>query len=123
MYYYKNNGQIQLTPEGQYILDYFGLSLQDLKQMSKDQLIAYTKRFSDVLNDGKIRQKTGRPNSMDKVYEVKGNVYGKYNATTKYKNSCHLDEGTFSRYFSLDSWTEKTLPFLIVPKASKSREE
>ena len=30
-----------------------------------------------------------------------------------------MDFGT-SRYFSLDSWTEKTLPFLIVPKAAKA---
>ena len=30
------------------------------------------------------------------------------------------DSGSFSRYFSLDSWTEKTLPFLITPKPSKA---
>ena len=29
------------------------------------------------------------------------------------------DSGSFSRYFDLDKWAE-TLPFLIVPKASKS---
>lgn len=28
--------------------------------------------------------------------------------------------GDYSRYFSLDQWADKTLPFLIVPKASKS---
>lgn len=30
----------------------------------------------------------------------------------------YADSGSYSRYFSLDSWS-KTLPFLIVPKASK----
>ncbi len=31
-----------------------------------------------------------------------------------------LDSGSYSRYFSLDKWAQKTFPFLIVPKASKS---
>jgi ParB/RepB/Spo0J family partition protein len=39
------------------------------------------------------------------------------------KESNHVgsigDNGGFSRFFSLDAWREKTLPFLIVPKASK----
>jgi len=30
------------------------------------------------------------------------------------------DSGNYSRFFSLDAWTEKNLPFLIVPKASKA---
>ena len=30
------------------------------------------------------------------------------------------DEGSFSRFFDLDKWAQKTFPFLIVPKASKS---
>ena len=29
------------------------------------------------------------------------------------------DKGTFSRFFSLDAWVERNLPFLIIPKASK----
>lgn len=29
------------------------------------------------------------------------------------------DSGSFSRYFSLDAWFDKTFPFLIVPKPSK----
>lgn len=31
--------------------------------------------------------------------------------------------GPYSRFFSLDAWAEKHLPFLIVPKASKSERE
>ena len=31
--------------------------------------------------------------------------------------------GAYSRYFSLDSWAEKTLPFLIVPKASRREKD
>jgi len=30
------------------------------------------------------------------------------------------DSGSFSRYFDLDKWAQKTFPFFIVPKASKS---
>ena len=31
-----------------------------------------------------------------------------------------MDEGSYSRFFSLDAWAERNLPFLIVPKASKA---
>ncbi len=30
------------------------------------------------------------------------------------------DEGSYSRFYSLDAWAERNLPFLIVPKASKA---
>lgn len=71
----------------------------------------------DSLNDGKIRKKSGRPNLVNKIYNVKGNVYGKYNDTTKYKNSCYLDDvNSYSRYFDLDAWY--SAQFIITPKAS-----
>jgi site-specific DNA-methyltransferase (adenine-specific) len=34
----------------------------------------------------------------------------------------HSDSGSYSRYFSLDAWT-LTLPFLLVPKASKGEKD
>jgi DNA modification methylase len=39
------------------------------------------------------------------------------------KTSAPSDEGSYSRFFSLDAWTEGNLPFLIAPKASKSEKE
>jgi len=33
------------------------------------------------------------------------------------------DSGTFSRYFSLDQWAQRTFPFLVVPKASGSEKD
>jgi DNA modification methylase len=36
---------------------------------------------------------------------------------------CINDSGTFSRFFSLDAWAEKNLPFLMVPKASKREKD
>jgi len=33
------------------------------------------------------------------------------------------DSGGYSRFFSLDAWAERNLPFLIVPKASKKEKE
>jgi len=36
------------------------------------------------------------------------------------KTSSPNDEGSYSRFFSLDAWAERNMPFLIVPKASKS---
>ena len=72
----------------------------------------------DVLNNGEItsgKRSLRRNNSTLGVITKdttttfgKGDVMGGYD-----------DSGSFSHYFSLDSWTEKTLPFLIVPKASK----
>ncbi len=37
--------------------------------------------------------------------------------------SNYNDSGSFSRLFSLDAWTERNLPFLIVPKASRKEKE
>lgn len=68
----------------------------------------------DVLNEGKIHT------------SGKGHFKEKYKMTEGFMNNKPIlsdawygDSGSFSRYFSLDKWAE-TLPFLIVPKASKS---
>jgi hypothetical protein len=79
----------------------------------------------DVLNDGRIRGggkfvKSGKRQLRDNP------VYGKPNET-RHSPDNYGDSGSFSRYFSLDAWSEKnlpesvnrTFPFLIVPKASK----
>lgn len=73
----------------------------------------------DVLNDGEItygKRSLRRNNSTLGVITKdttttfgKGDVMGGYN-----------DSGSFSRYFSLDKWAERTYPFLVVPKASKN---
>ena len=78
----------------------------------------------DVLNDGRIRHSAGFPR---KGYGFDNNYLG-HGANTGER---YGDSGSFSRYFSLDSWWEKklkelptgvqkTFPFLIVPKASKA---
>ena len=69
----------------------------------------------DVLNDGKeyrtgdLDKDTGSPTTKE--------IYGKY---SKRSLLTHGDSGSFSRYFDLDAWAANTLPFLIVPKPSKS---
>jgi len=68
----------------------------------------------DVLNGGRER-KSGFKNPA-KVYASDSDIYGEYAPAAS--GSFH-DSGSYSRYFDLDSWA-KTLPFLIVPKASKS---
>lgn len=79
----------------------------------------------DVLNDGKIRKGTGGKWNYKFGYRHYCQNAGYDHITEKAANQqgpIHRanDEGTFSRYFSLDAWTEKTLPFLIVPKPSKA---
>ena len=80
----------------------------------------------DVLNNGVITKSTGGPANLEKLGS--SDIY-KY---TDHKRGFHPgDSGSFSRYFSLDAWfnkkiqelpeeQQKTFPFLIVPKPSKS---
>ena len=82
----------------------------------------------DVLNSGQITKASERSNLVNTIYPVTQsiNFYG-----NKKKMVGYPDSGSFSRYFSLDAWfserikllppeAEKTFPWLIVPKASKS---
>lgn len=82
----------------------------------------------DVLNDGRIIPKSRRENVENRIYKAEQNInfYGNNTRMLGY-----TDEGSFSRYFDLDAWfaekikqlpeeVQKTFPFLIVPKASKS---
>lgn len=75
----------------------------------------------DVLNHGKIT-KSGlhKPTDKQKYKSISdqkwGFIEGYHNP-----NIIGGDSGSYSRYFSLDSWAEsKTFPFIITPKASKS---
>lgn len=65
----------------------------------------------DVLNDG-LERKTG---NLNKRSENKDKGWG----FTEQPINHTGDSGSYSRYFDLDKWAS-TLPFLIVPKASKS---
>lgn len=133
MYYYKNNkGKIELTEAGKFTLDFFGLTMSDLKKMTPQQLINHCKKFGDVLNDGSIR-KTGdlftyKRSTSDIIY---GGGKGRRQEGETVIANHKGDSGSFSRYFDMDAWwkerikklpkeVQKTFPFLIVPKASKS---
>jgi len=80
----------------------------------------------DVLNDGRITKSTGGKSGHTAAYSggYKEEYYGDMKPGLG-------DSGSFSRYFDLDAWwteriknltasVQKTFPFLIVPKASKS---
>lgn len=81
----------------------------------------------DVLDDGKSRKTGDLTPYVDNRDNV--NTYGEYRGG---RNVNHTgDEGSFSRFYDLDAWWEsrikqlpesvqKTFPFMIVPKASKS---
>jgi site-specific DNA-methyltransferase (adenine-specific) len=82
----------------------------------------------DVLNNGKVTKSTGGVNEG----KLGNRVYGNYENKTIGSNAGGCgDEGSFSRFYDLDAWWEsrvkelpesvqKTFPFMIVPKASKS---
>jgi len=63
----------------------------------------------DVLDDG-IEHKSQGAFSFDG---------SKFETDKTPTYNCPGDSGSYSRFFSLDAWAEKNLPFLIVSKASK----
>lgn len=80
----------------------------------------------DVLNDGRVTKSSGGKSGHTGAYS--GGFKEEYYQGAKPGLG---DSGSFSRYFDLDRWWEekikelpasvqKTFPFLIVPKASKS---
>ena len=69
---------------------------------------------SDSILDNGKEHKSSPLNCMAK--NEGGVCYGKYNPHPAYNPG---DKGGYSRFFSLDAWANN-LPFLIVPKASKS---
>jgi DNA modification methylase len=54
-----------------------------------------------------------------------GEIYGKYKSAGDDGKSFYSDKETssYSRFFSLDAWAQRNLPFLIVPKASKKEKD
>ena len=81
----------------------------------------------DILNDGIHRKSKHNPNPSA---ALDGNTWGGTIQTNRGPRGFD-DEGSFSRYYSLDAWWEdrvkklpeeiqRTFPFLVVPKASKS---
>lgn len=80
----------------------------------------------DVLNDGKKHTSADLTGQLG----TRGNVYGEYDRSKPIFLKGN-NVSSFSRYFSLDSWwqdkiknlpknVQKTFPFLIVPKTSRS---
>lgn len=82
----------------------------------------------NMLDDGTITKGSDAIRHNNQHLTSGKGIYGKYNQkdTTGY-----ADSGSFSRYFDLDKWwderiahlpkeAQKTFPFMIVPKASKS---
>jgi len=78
----------------------------------------------DVLNDGKI---TKSSKDLNRFKTFRYRDWSQEHGYDQIKKPTHpvqvggYDEGSYSRYFSLDAWSEnKTFPFIITPKASKS---
>ena len=86
----------------------------------------------DVLNDGKKTTSSGGNGEASWKTQIgKDGIYGKYENRLGEGLGGYRDSGSFSRYFDLDKWFEKTVlnlpesvrktfPFLICPKASKA---
>lgn len=78
----------------------------------------------DILNDGRITKGDKRTEKKaGNIATGSNGVYGVYGNNGIPNTPNYNDSGSYSRYFDLDKWAEKTLPFLIVPKASKSEKD
>jgi len=73
----------------------------------------------DVLNNGRVR-KSSPVGHKGVGWKHSGNTKDEM-TPLRYQQEFN-DSGSFSRYFDLDSWAQ-TLPFLIVPKASKGEKD
>lgn len=107
----------------------YGLKPQGLigsEQNAKGRFPANLLASDDVLNDGKVtKSEGGNTIRGDKDRELYNGKFGDFHMQG------YGDSGSFSRYFDLDKWFEKTVenlpesvrktfPFLITPKASKN---
>lgn len=123
-YYNKIDKQIIINEDGKLVMDYFGLTKDDLIRMSPEELKSHCKKFSDVLNDGKITGAgitgSGKVTQHNRTsqFTSKKNTYDGGWQTMK-QDFNYADSGSFSRYFDLDKWFETTFPFAIIPKPSK----
>jgi DNA modification methylase len=73
----------------------------------------------DVLDDGKKPNQGHWAKTKTIGYGEFGSGNSEYYGTGNKIN----EAGTYSRFFSLDAWAEKNLPFFIVPKASKKEKD
>jgi len=73
----------------------------------------------DVLNDGKITKSSPVGYKIGKTNLTTSDGWNQNKMTNLETRTSPTDSGSYSRYFSLESWS-KTFPFLITPKASKS---
>lgn len=75
-----------------------------------------------VLNDGEDHKSgTFEPHHVLDNDKTSGGIYGKFKSNlTAAEHVSYGDSGSFSRFFDLDAWTARNLPFLIEPKAAQS---
>jgi len=118
-----------------YKIDYPRKSMSNLKGRFPANLLV----SDDVLDTGKIH-KSGKVEPHHTLSKgdgqgyAFGDIYGKYKQRSAEDITSYGDSGGFSRFFSLDAWwlqrvkklpkeVQKTFPFLVVPKASKSERD
>ncbi len=83
----------------------------------------------DIINDGTLHKSSTIEPTNNITHPVTQDIYGKYTRLPASEQVSYGDEGSLSRYFSLDAWYSKNIeelpdyvqrifPFLYVPKAS-----
>jgi DNA modification methylase len=100
--YFDNNKPTQSLIE---LLDYIGLTLDDFKALSKEELQGIIAKLKKPLDVG--RETKATPNARHNRADLNKIFTGTINTSFG-----HADQGDLSRYFSLDAWTKKNLPEL-----------
>ena len=103
--YFDNNKPTQFLIE---LLDYIGLTLDDFKALSKEELQGIIAKLKKPLDVGRETKSSGKDINLNvkSMFQSGGISLPRVN-----------DKGDLSRYFSLDAWTKKNLPELY--KVSK----
>jgi hypothetical protein len=108
--YFDNNKPTQFLIE---LLDYIGLTLDDFKALSKEELQGIIAKLKKPLDVGRETKAGGGGYNFEN-----SNNNNPSKLTKNIKSGVHFqDKGDLSRYFSLDAWTKKNLPELY--KVSK----
>jgi site-specific DNA-methyltransferase (adenine-specific) len=108
---WSQKGGVVWTPEKQW--------KQDIERQAheKGRFPANLLISDDVLDDGR-----NHPGGTFPKRRGKTEYFGLDQLESGYVGRLN-DSGGYSRFFSLDAWAERNLPFLIVPKASKKEKE
>lgn len=96
------------------LLDYIGLTLDDFKALSTEELQGIIAKLKKLLDVGRETKSVGGSQIKRQTKEGYSSHFGQGSSRGEIHSpeNGFQDQGDLSRYFSLDAWTKKNLPEL-----------